>query len=90
MKIKEGYILRKVNNDYIVVTVGKAAVDFSGLIKLNETGAFLFDLLKDDQTKNSLLEAVINEYDVDEELALKDIDNFLNVLRKHNILNETN
>ena len=42
MRIKEGYIIRKLGIGYIVVTVGDASDDFNGLIRLNEPGAFLW------------------------------------------------
>lgn len=41
MKIKSGYILRKIAGQNAVVTVGKAADEFSGLIQLSESGAFV-------------------------------------------------
>ena len=43
MKIKEDYLLRKVAECYVVVPVGKATVDFNGMMNLNETGAFLWE-----------------------------------------------
>ena len=42
MKIKEGFILREVAGNYIVVAVGSAVKQFNGVITLNETGAFLW------------------------------------------------
>ena len=41
MKIKSGYIMRKFQNNYVVVPTGQATVDFNGMITLNETGAFV-------------------------------------------------
>ena len=41
MKIKEGFIIKKLGIGYIVVTVGGASKDFNGVIRLNESGAFL-------------------------------------------------
>lgn len=46
MKIKSDYLLRKVADSYVVVPVGKATVDFNGMINLNETGAFLWQQLQ--------------------------------------------
>jgi hypothetical protein len=40
MKIKSGYIMREVADNYVVVPTGQATVDFNGMITLNETGAF--------------------------------------------------
>lgn len=40
MKVKQGFMLREIANNYVVVPVGKAAIDFNGIITLNQTGAF--------------------------------------------------
>ena len=41
MKIKDGFMLRKVGGQNVVVAVGKASRDFNGIIRLNDTGKFL-------------------------------------------------
>src|SRR5690554_7853519 len=81
MKIKDGYILRQVNNEWIVVTVGQAAINFSGLIRLNETGAFLFDLMLKETNINTLVKELTNEFDISEEIALRDVNKFIETLR---------
>ena len=42
MKVKEDFLLREVAGCYVVVPVGKATVDFNGMLNLNDTGAFLW------------------------------------------------
>lgn len=90
MKIKDGYILRKVNNEWVVVTVGQAAINFSGLIRLNETGAFLFNLLLNETNVSSLVEELTKEFEINKEVALRDVNKFIETLRDKQILNETN
>lgn len=90
MKIKDGYILRQVNNEWIVVTVGQAAINFSGLIRLNETGAFLFDLMLKETNIDTLVKELTNEFDISEEIALRDVNKFIETLKVKNILDETN
>ena len=79
MKIKEGYIIRKLGIGYIVVTVGDASDDFNGLIRLNEPGAFLWQSIMDGMdTKQKLVDAMVRRYDgLDEKTAEKDLDEFL-------------
>ncbi len=89
MKICEGYILRSVAGKNIVVSVG-AATQFSGMLTLNDTGVFFWELLQNDTTKEKMLETVLSEYDVDAETASKDIDEFLAKLREKGILEEKN
>ena len=40
MKIKEGYLLREVAGSNIVVPIGEGELNFSGVITLNDVGAF--------------------------------------------------
>lgn len=86
MKIKPDYLLRKVADSYVVVPVGKATVDFNGMINLNETGAFLWQQLQKGADEETLLRAMLSEYDVDEETAAEGIDSFLNKLREADLL----
>ena len=79
MRIKEGYIIRKLGIGYIVVTVGDASDDFNGLIRLNEPGAFLWQSIMDGMdTKQKLVDAMVRRYDgLDEKTAETDLDEFL-------------
>ena len=89
MKITEGFLLRKVANQSIVMPMGKKAFDFNRAITLNETAAFLWAILeKEDVTKEQLKQKLRAEYDVDETTAENDIDKFLNKLRENGLLNE--
>ena len=46
MKIKEGFILRKVGIQFVVAATGKASEHFNGMMRLNESGAFAFRLMQ--------------------------------------------
>ncbi len=82
MKIKTDYILRKVGKQYVVVATGRSSKDFHGMIRLNESAAFVFDLLKTDKTEPELIDALIAEYSVDETEARNDISAFLDTLKE--------
>ncbi len=88
MKIKEGFMLREIAGEYIVVPVGKAAVDFNGIVTLNGTGAFLWKQLTTNQNISDLLDAIMKEYQVEEEIAYKDIQDFINTLKKASLLED--
>ena len=88
MKIKDGFIKTEIADKIVAIPVGENTVDFSGVIVLNETAAFLWDLMQTDTDKQALLKAVLNEYDTDEESALSDIDAFLQNLRDKDFLCE--
>ena len=88
MKIKSGFVLEKVGTGYLAVAVGERAGDFSGLVRMNGTGAFLWELLsKEDMTREELLERVMSEYEgVTSEQALADITAFEIKLRENGII----
>ena len=89
MKISENYILREIAGEYIVVPTGSAAMDFKGLITLNDTGVFLWKLLQeDDQTEEGLLDALCEEYEAVREEAKADIEEFLQRIRSEGMLIE--
>lgn len=81
MKIKENFILRNVADTWIVVALGETAVDFSGMLKLNETGALLWKALEKGAEAEDLVDALCAEYAVDRETARADVEEFLNILK---------
>lgn len=86
MKIKDGFVLRNICDEFIVVAVGRQTLDFKGLIKLNESGAFLWEQLKNENTEDGLLQALTAEYAVDEATAKADIAAFLASLKEADLL----
>lgn len=62
MKIKDGYRLRKVGNNSIVVAVG--GINFTGLITVNETGTFIWKMLEKGAEPDEVVEALAKECDV--------------------------
>ena len=86
MKIKDGFILRKIADNYIVVAVGDRIKDFNGVINLNETGALLWRTLQMGAEIDDLVKALLNEYDVSEEIALNDVNNFVYKLQEAKLI----
>lgn len=86
MKIKEGFKLRKVAGNYIVIATGKASKEFNGMINLNEVGAFLWEKLAIGSTKEELVNALLGEYEVPSEVAEKDVEAFINKLQGANLV----
>ena len=79
MRIKEGYIIKKLGSGFVVVTVGEASREFNGVIRLNETGAFLWQSIQDGaDSREKLIQAMLDRYeDLDQETAKNDLDEFL-------------
>ena len=88
MKVREGFILREVGDQPVVVAVGPASQFFNGMVKLNTTGEFLFKELQDEKTEDDLVKAMTDKYDVDEETAREDVKAFVDILVKPGIIEE--
>lgn len=86
MKIAEGFILRKLGNNYVAVAVGKTRKNFNGLIQMNETGSFLWNCLQKDCTKEQLISQFLEIYDTDYQQAKRDVEQFLEKLENAQIL----
>jgi hypothetical protein len=86
MKVKSEYILRELAGQNIVVPIGSEAVNFNGVITLNNSGKRLFKKLKTDTTKDQLVQELLDAYEVSIEQATKDVEMFLHKLESNNIL----
>lgn len=88
MRRNEEFILRQTADLTIILPVGKASERFPGMISINETGAFLWELLEREQTSDSLAAALTQEYQVELSRAKTDVDAFLDKLRRAGALTE--
>lgn len=86
MKIKEGFVLREMGGQAVVVSVGAASKVFNGMIKLNDTGEFLWNELKNDKSEEELVQAMLAQYDVSEEVARQGVDKFIATLKSPGII----
>ena len=82
MKISSLFVLRKIADENVVIPIGNESDRLHGILRLNEAGAFLWDLLQSEQTEQSLLAAMTEQFQVDEETAKADLDVFLADLKK--------
>ncbi len=80
MRLNGKYKLRKVSDTYVVVRLGGESLDLSKLITVNETGAFIFEKLKNDISMDELVAAIVAEYDIDEEGARKAAETYVDKL----------
>lgn len=82
MKIRKGFILRNVANAHIVVPVSQNILNYKGMLSLNESGAFLWGVLEKGTDRAGLLASLLEEYDVPQAVAEKDLDEFLEHVRR--------
>ncbi len=87
IKIKKGFILRKVGEAHMAVPFGSRAGEIKGMVFLSETGYFLWKAIEaGTDTAEGLADALCAEYDVSREQALQDTQKFLDGLRDQQIL----
>lgn len=73
MKIRNGFILRKVPGMNLVMPTGKNVKEFNGSLMLNDTGAFIFERLQKGSTPEETVQALTQEYDVSLDIASTDV-----------------
>ena len=80
MKIKSKFVLRNVADTWVVLSMGDSTVDFDGMLTLNESGVILWKAMENGCEKSDLVKALTDEYDVSEDVALADVEIFINKL----------
>ena len=81
MKLNGRYRLRKVGDTFVVVKLGGGqSVNFSQLITVNDTGAFIFNQLEKEITMDELVAAIMGEYEIDEAGAKEAAETYVNKL----------
>ena len=80
MKRSADFLLREVAGTQVLVPLGDAAISFPGMVTLNGTGAYIWEQLAQEQTMQSLVEAVVDCYAVDQETAQNDVQAFVEKL----------
>lgn len=88
MKLKNEMLLREVAGEIIAIPVGKTALNFNGMICLNEVGAEIWKGLQEKQSKEEILERILQEFEVSREEAAADLEEFLQQLRHNDLLEE--
>lgn len=86
MKLKDGFITHEMDGKQLLVGTGRTG--FAGTVKSNQTAAFLVDLLKTETSREQLLVAMLEKYDVAEDVASRDLDKVLETLRSIGALDE--
>ena len=88
MRIIPGFVVRQIAGETIAIPAGPAARELSGLLALNGSGQFLFQQLQNEQTEDSLVQAMLDTYEIDEVTARADVAEFVEILRSSGVLVE--
>ena len=92
LKINDGFILRSVkgadgDEKFVVITVGEASKKLNGMITLNSTSVFVWKMLEKGATRNEIITAVANEYEVEASVVENDINELLDKIIKYGVVN---
>ena len=86
MKIKEGIVIQKIEEEYILIDTGIIEPTFSGMVKLNETSKFIVDLLmKQDLEEEDIVNELAKVYDASKEELTEAVHDFIKELKKVSI-----
>jgi len=81
-------VTRKTGNEYVLVPVANNIADMNSVYTLNETGAFLWELIDGKRCVNDLIEALVEEYETDNKTASEDVFSFISEMKKYLIIND--
>ena len=86
MTFRKELMKREIGGEFFLVPLGKTVYETNGLFFLSELGAFIWDIIPTAETESDIVNAVLAEYEVDEETAKKDVAEFIAKLKEMNIL----
>jgi len=81
-------VTRKTGTEYVLVPVANNIADMDSVFTLNETGAYIWDLIDGKKNVEHLIEAVVREYNTDIETATTDVFSFLDEMNKYLIIKD--
>ena len=86
MKLKKDFILREIMGDVVLVPINQSTSQFNGLITVNELGKFIWENIESSNDEDELLQRILDEYEVDKDVAKADLDEFLGKLKAVDII----
>ena len=88
MKINGDFIKREIAGDILLIPTGETALKFNGMITMTETGSLIWDEILKGSSKENIIKAMLENYEVSEDEATEDIDQFINRLKDAGFVSE--
>lgn len=83
MKIKDGFELKDICGENIIISHGKENINFTKIITLNESAALIWNkVIGKDFSIEDMVQTIIDEYEIDEATAKKDCENIASEWKK--------
>lgn len=86
MRLAKGILITETEGDFVAVVTGEAAMRFNGLIHLNEASAYLAEVMQSDFTEESLVQKLMERYEVTKERACEDVEKLVEEFRKKGLI----
>ncbi len=86
MKVKSDFVINEIGDEFVVVPVEARAEEFHGMVRLNDTGAFLWKLLEQETTEADMVKAVLADYEISEADAGRYVDDFVKKMEDAGLL----
>ena len=86
MRVDDGFVLREIAGDYVIIPTGKTVLDFNGMVTVNEVGVSIWKMLQEETTFENIVQGILDEYDADEETVKADVQEFLDRIKEAGIL----
>lgn len=88
LKVKSGFVLRKIGTQSVAVPIGQRTSDIHGVIALSDSGALLWEALEKGAEKEDLINILLDTYEIDRETAVSDLDDFIKGLYEQGAMEE--
>ena len=86
MKKTEGYIIKKLEDEYVVLPFGKRAEEVNEVISLSETAGFMYLHADEADSVDELAELASKEYEVEKSVVYEDVESVVKTLRTKGLL----
>ena len=87
MKLKYDFMVNEVAGQFVAVAVGDGVEEFSGFVKMNDIGAEIFEILKEDVTADVVIAKMLEKHpESNLEEATEVVNGFIDGLKKEGII----
>lgn len=86
MRIKDGFVLREVAGQAVVIAVGEASKEFHGMINLNNTGKVIWQEIENGLSEDEIVDKLMEKYDADVETVKCDVKSMIQKMQAAGVL----
>lgn len=90
-KLSEGYLLKEITGNFVIIPVGQNIVDYKSILRINETGALIWKQLEQQKNYEEILTALAKEYEATKEelpILQADLNKFLQQMKSMGLLSD--